>query len=240
MTDTGEEGAADLDVIPSKERHQITEWQEAMRTGRHFNDLLIRLRGIALPVLVAAGGLVTTVDLDLTVRVALAVPVGAFFFVAGLLALLLWKWVKGVEGTDTNGEPQSDSRKFERRAYWLLVAALVAFPAAALIRWWRDERAVSTVELGIESFLVFVAAVMVSAVYILDRYYYFRLLIGAVRRATLLEKHIGFRLTRTITHETDPAKASVAVTALYGIPVAIGVLVAGVLLWLSVDPGSAR
>ena len=53
---------------------------------------------------------------------------------------------------------------------------------------------------------------ILGALYLLDRFYYYKLLLGAVNRARDLEEVLGFRLSTAITDLTSPRQSAVVVT----------------------------
>lgn len=63
-----------------------------------------------------------------------------------------------------------------------------------------------------------VAVILLIALYAMDRFYYYKLLIGAVSRLVVLEKSLGFKITDT-TSEFMPRKyATNLITFFYSLP----------------------
>jgi hypothetical protein len=204
----------------------LQEWHAALETARHFNDLLIRLRGIALPVTLSAAAFAAGADLSTTwsgVRVEWLISAFGVGFVA--LALMLtvafWQHRRGDPG---RGEDLSaDPLTLEWMIYGLV--ALGPGVAACILVARRDAGDVAAPDLPVEIPLLAFAMVVATLVYLLDRYYYFRLLIGAAGRAEDIEKTLGFRLTSTVTTTTPSAPARLLITLLYVVPVMCGMAV---------------
>jgi len=77
-----------------------------------------------------------------------------------------------------------------------------------------------------------VAVVLLIALYAMDRFYYYKLLIGAVSRLVVLEKSLGFKITDT-TSEFMPRKyATNLITFYYSLPGIILLVISCVSLYL--------
>lgn len=210
-----------------------------MATSRHFNDLLMKLRGLALPLVVGAGGVVTSAKLNgelplvpLWVLVLIPLALG----VSGLLAVGL---AAHHTPAGTSGGPSASAHSLEWDGY-RLAASMPLLTAVGMIGWAicvNGHSSAARVRVPLQIPLVFLAVLTAVTVYLLDRYYYFRLLIGAVLRAEALEHELGFGLTSSITEATPDIPSRLVVTALYGVPIIVGLL--GLMLALIVISGQS-
>lgn len=214
-------------VAPSQPDHRVSEleWHQALETGRHFNDLLIRLRGLALPLLVAAAGLAASQDFavvwsDVNVQ-AMAVACIA----AGLLVVaILWRARSEKPSEALATEPPSLKLDAEPHPVeWVTCgsfALLLLVDGAILFT--RSWNGTATMTVPVVIPLLALAVLLVTAVYALDRYYYFRLLVGAASRAHELEQAMDMKLTASITQSAPVTPARLLISALYLIPIAVG------------------
>ncbi len=134
----------------------------------------------------------------------------------GLLVLPAFLvWGKG-GGRASDSMPMTNAEK----VMWALVP--LAAVAAAVAFWvlrWQDK-----IELGLgyslsaRPIVLFFALAVLVVLYVLDRFYYYKLLMGAVGRAAELEEALGFRMTKTITNFVLPQHAATTITLLYFVP----------------------
>lgn len=199
----------------------LVEWKEALATERHFDDLLIRFRSIALPLLVAVATLGPSV-FDVTFKA----PLWFSIVIANgiLLSALMMNGVAWRQHDSPEDPPTARAHILELWAY----AAFMLPPAVVIValpsRWLLDDSAPSQTNIPIAVPIVLVTVVLVLLVYLLDRYYYYPLLIGAVRRATALEDDdkLPFQLTHTISRAASNTSSRVLITALYVVPTLVG------------------
>lgn len=193
------------------------EWEIVISVAQHFNDLLMRLRAFGLPLLgtIAGAGLALGLNNsfaripDWACAVFVGVNVVAVVF---LVPFMLYgrKWVddKKVEITTT-----------EQVMWWsvplLAVAMAIGFSYLCLSDT-IDLTEHHTLNAG--PLILFFALAVLIVLYIVDRFYYYKLLMGAVNRATTLEKKLGYEMTTTITEYIRPQEAASIITLLYFLP----------------------
>lgn len=212
---------------------QLEEWKYSMENARHFNDLLMRLRMLGLPIVItlAAGGFAASaLDAEVVVQVW---EVHIILLVIALLALI------GIGSHTINKQRKKNLGKGELQfsplefVMWIVFFSILTIP---LINAGMDlSESTSTyfsnqVGFTITTFALIGAVTLLIALYFMDRFYYYKLLIGSITRLTELEQSLGFRITCT-TSECIPQKHSqVLVTLFYGIPGAILLALALMLL----------
>ena len=65
---------------------------------------------------------------------------------------------------------------------------------------------------------ILAAVVLLASLYIMDRFYYYKLLIGAVNRLAELEEGLGFEITARTSHFIPSEYATSIVTFFYCLP----------------------
>jgi len=231
-----------MQEVPTKpSRTELEEWRMTLQTAQHFNDLLLRVRAFGLPLIVTVAGAGFALGLNGEIRgveqwvVATLITLSAAVLPGGAVYLLHREgW--GTVPNRASGVALTGALEGSERLLWWLAILVGFFSGAA---YWAlvvmghidlgDSETFSTAPLV----LLFAVAVLL-ALYFLDRFYYYKLLLGAVNRASHLEKRFGFRLTDTITEITAPRQSATIVTLLYFIP---GILACTlVFLFVVLDP----
>lgn len=169
------------EVSPDDLPHVIEVWKKTVDVQQHFNDLELRIRNFAISLLVAVVGAAALVTKEnIAIRVGL-IP-----------ALLLGLgWLAAIEINLRSKEPS------KKRRYWSLVVAMLAAVAAILVRVLFDG---PILNVPVGSVIIAAGAVGWLAFYFMDKYWYHRLLYGAVKEGVELEKVITARIpTRGLT-----------------------------------------
>jgi hypothetical protein len=209
----------------SRTERRLREWQTAMQVAQHFNDLLMRLRSFGLPLLVTVGAVGFAFSLDRRVEQVPNWAAGAILSVNAVLMLAVVVLLLPREGW---GRPSEEARdypikgglEFWEKVMWCLPPV---FAAATAVSYWLlvPFRPINLTEKEACSagvpVLVFGLTVLV-VLYALDRFYYYKLLLGAVNRSSELEKQLSFTLTDTITALTAPKQSATIVTLIYFLP----------------------
>jgi len=222
-------------------RGQLEEWRMALQEAQHFNDLLLRLRAFGLPLIATVAGAGFALGLDVEIRqVDQWVPAAFVTFnallVPGAAVYLLFRQGWGRVPERAAGLGLTGVLVGWERSLWCL-AALVAV-CWAVVYW--SLAAVGEIDLTeAQTFsaaplvLLFALAVLL-VIYFLDRFYYYKLLLGAVNRASQVERDLKFRLTDTITAVTAPHQSAAIVTLVYFVPGMLAYMV--LLLFVVLNP----
>jgi len=204
---------------------QYAEWEMALFVTQHFNDLLMRLRSFGLPLLVTVGAVGFALSLDRQMadvpNWAIAALLTTNASIVGLvLARLLRRPGWGVAPETAKQCDIQGGLEFWEQVMWCI---LLVFAVAAAGSYW-GLASVDRVDLTAEQTLSAGAPVLLFGLtilivlYALDRFYYYKLLLGAVNRASTLERQLQFRLTDTITALTAPHQSATIVTLIYFLP----------------------
>jgi hypothetical protein len=207
----------ELNIGTKKGDPRYDEWQMVVTTAQHFNDLLMRLRAFGLPVVGTIAGAGFTLGLnnkfadvpDWTSAVVVSVnAVGVSLLVVFLLFVRHW-----------GSEQYSPLNAAEKTMWWSVVVVALGMAVA----FWSlrcagritltDEHALNAGPL-----ILFFALAVLIVLYALDRFYYYKLLLGAVSRATELEEGLGYKMTRAISEHIQPQHAASIITLLYYLP----------------------
>lgn len=182
--------------------YAVDVWKKVVDVQQHFNDIELRIRNFALTLfaaVVGAGGL--ALQNGTTVRLPAAAMVGG----GGLLALLLSVWImslpKAVKPPDgeTDGQKeqpeQRDKNGRTRKVYRkviLGIGTVVLFVMLGILRSNEWLPYYWNVTLGA---LIFGAGVVAwAAFFFMDKYWYHRLLLGAVYHGIDIETRYADRL----------------------------------------------
>lgn len=213
--------------LPLHKHLQLEEWRVAREYARHFDDLLLRLRTFGIPIVVTILGagiaFGTQVKSD-------QIPISYFTF-GILFTFLLPVLVLALLLIPSSSESaSSNSNDLNTKATWfeaILGFIWVAFPVVVYLITLSNEG--TSVFFGNSRHVTFPATIAITifalallvGLYGLDRFYYFRLLIGAVNRSKTLEVKLGFELGTEIARSTVHDVSKNVITLLYFLP-AIG------------------
>lgn len=225
-----------MTTLTARTQLRLEEWRGALDNARHFNDLLIRMRAFGIPIVVtvmgAGLGFATSVSLGpvsvmwasvVTLVLAMLLPIYVALFFRSECDSLRPTWVEWVEMAILEG---------------VLVAALV-FTASryGTVMFGNGAQITFPVSMAVALF----GLALLCGLYVMDRYYYFNLLVAAVTRARALECELEFSLTKTISDLTPIFAAKNVITTIYFLPafgIIVTILVLGYMdLWRIVVPG---
>lgn len=204
----------------------LIEWQEALRNARSFNTLLLQLRGFGIPIVITimGGGVAFASNIDIP-----NIPV-TYASIALVVIAFLLVFILVVIGQALQQTPDTALSGFEKSEGYVLIAIpLLAVILTTCFRY-RDlvSGAFVVANPGVIGIVLF-ALILLLGLYGIDRCYYYRMLIGAVKRAAELEALQGFELTSSVAKETPPEHAKTLITTMYWLP-ALGALSAAVVL----------
>ncbi|MCK4787855.1 MAG: hypothetical protein KAV87_29140 [Desulfobacteraceae bacterium] len=220
-------------MVRGKKEYALEEWKVAMENARHFNDLLIRLRMLGLPMVItlfiagiAAAHLVDNIELW-----KWAMPL----FLATLslfgIGAIIWHTknkgrfkIKRAENKREHEENQSPSLPFSffELVCWVIFVSIISASSAnnliALVTNRETLSFLNVSSVSITPLAILPAVVLLVALYSMDRFYYYELLIGAVNRLSGLEKDLSYSITDTTSRFIPRDRATNLVTFFYGLP----------------------
>jgi uncharacterized membrane protein len=225
----------------------LNEWKVAMENARHFNDLLIRFRMLGLPMVttlsvaaIASGQFVTEIEMWKWV-----IPVIALCISISALTALSWHTIQKLRFSykkaenkkehEIKQEPPLPIYWFEFILWAIFVLIISIFSAVNIYDLVSSKESLAfsnTATYSLVPIGLIVAVVLLIALYTMDRFYYYKLLIGAVSRLVVLEKSLGFKITDT-TSEFVPRKyATNIITFFYSLPGIVLLIISCVSLYL--------
>ncbi|MCH7484174.1 MAG: hypothetical protein IIA90_03385 [Chloroflexi bacterium] len=192
---------------PASEKIRLKEWENARLAIDRFDQLLMTIRTFGLPVIatVVGGGVAIGQDQPRVhvvseVTAAMAAGMGAVFLVC---ILLIWRRLLTRAGI----------RWFEHILMWGVVGSSFFWCVKLLD---RDPS-----EFLLSGPVLVAGGLILFSVYLLDRFYYTGLVIGAVDRAKELERELGMELTERIGQAIPNVTYTMLPTVFYLIPVLI-------------------
>ncbi|SRR6266404_2426092 len=211
----------------SSTQYLMPEWKEALKNARSFNTLLLQLRGFGIPIVITilGGGFAFASNIDIP---KIPVKYGSITLILG--AALLLVIVALINSAAKAGTGDTGLTKVEKAQGAILCLALIG-PLALTAYVYPHEFFGSTFSMsnpGVIGTTLFALSLLLG-LYGIDRCYYYKLLIGGVKRARDLEDSFGFRLTKTIGDVTPLTHSKSLITTMYWLP-AFGALVAVVML----------
>lgn len=205
----------------------LEEWKVAYAAAMHFNDLLMRLRTLGLPAIITITGGATAYTLNInSVSWGMKqVFVGIILFVLSICLTWLVHWLFGRDyvGKSPGGDEVVKSiclQKYEKHMWRIVLIVTYFFTAAFWIRKWWSMYVPEDVSIGV--FLIAFGLILLVSFYVLDRFYYYCLLIGAVTRLQQIESVLSFEVTATISKVAPRRRSAVVITAFYFLPGIIG------------------
>jgi len=229
---------------------KLEEWKVAMENARHFNDLLIRFRGFGMPMVItiavagiASMGLGNIMTLWKWTNPFIAWLLALFGIVyLGLYSCSRFRAYRRKEKhEEEDKKSQNPPLPFYRQelvVWWTFFLLLLAFAIVVTIQLVLSHESLSlsnTALYPITPAVLDGSMLLLIALYFMDRFYYYKLLVGAVSRAAELEESLEFEVTARTTDFIPRRWATNLVTLFYGIP-AIILLIATLLTMVLVTP----
>lgn len=200
----------------------LSEWHSALGVAMHFNDLLMRLRGLGITAVVTIMGAAVAFGMSAQIT---DVPKLVIVGVLGTASIVGAVFTHRVEGWS------EQARAGLGRIENLMLSSLVFVFVVGLVwyswRTWQERQEGFYSDIPVALPITAFALSLLLTFYILDRFYYFRLLLGAITRLEEIERQgdESFRLTQAITEMTPRGLASAVVTLLYYIPALAGTII---------------
>lgn len=198
---------------------KLDEWKCATDSAMHFNDLLMRLRMLGLPMvitIIGVGMFVLGEGNSITFYEGLVDIVG---LIIGLVIFIFVLVSRFREDWKPNHNFPVPLYRWEF-VCWILVpfTIIVYFSLAVVFDIFLDKGFYTYKEYPIGALIILAGLALLSALYALDRFYYYKLLVGAINRATELEPQLGFKLTERISRSITQPQATRLITWFYWVP----------------------
>ena len=211
----------------SDETLPLEEWKAALENARSFNTLLLQLRGFGIPVVITimGGGVAFASKIDTP-----TIPVKYASIILTLIAIFLFLIMRAIYVAAKEGIGGTELTR--REIFEGVIFGLIPiFGLGISLLFYRKDffnNAFTVSSPGVIGTLLFALSLLLG-LYGIDRCYYYKLLIGAVKRARELEDSFGFSLTKTIGDVTPLKHSKNFITLVYWLP-ALGAFTAVVIL----------
>lgn len=208
------------------------EYKIASANAVHFNDLLLRLRMLGLPstmTIVGAGtvllGSKLYISLTTGILNVVGLSVGIILAIVMLLLFIRKDW--------RPDHPFPVPLYWEERISWMLVPlTIIGSFTWALIRDCSAIGFATEKNYPLGAFVILIGIGLMASLYALDRFYYYKLLLGAVHRTVELEKVLSFHLSERISESIDQINATRLITWFYWVPGFFGLCASLVIIQL--------
>lgn len=204
--------------------NHVTEWKVAMENARHFNDLLIRFRmsGLTVVITLSLAGIASHQFVGNIQLWAWALPLTTLVITIFAWVALAWHTVQKVKRRATpHVLPELPLFPIEFGLWAIFVAFASYFTCNIICRLVSSTLSLSfgsVAAYSITPIALLVAVVLLIALYVMDRFYYYKLLIGAVTRLGDLEEELHFEITAITNRAMPLAHATNLVTFFYALP----------------------
>jgi len=224
--------------------YQLEEWKTTMENARHFNDLLIRFRMLGLPMVItlAVAGIAFSNIIQKISLWVWGVPCIALIIALLLSIAFIMHTIQKIKGVCSVDKEQRKGLEEKQKPplpfYWIEMLVWLMF--ISLFWWFSIGNIVNLVKGGSSisfdnvslfspiTITVFSSVVLLMALYFMDRFYYYKLLLGAVSRLLALEECLKFEVTVTTSKFIPGKYATNLVTTFYGLPGLILLMICGV------------
>ena len=210
----------------------ITEWKVSMENARHFNDLLIRFRMFGLPMVVtlsiagiASSQFVASIELWKFTMPLVTLSIS----ISGLVALfwhtirkLKFEKVANKEEHERKQEPPLLISWFETILWAIFVLTISVF---TVVNFYNAAGYSNTTTYSLAPIVLIAAVTLLIVLYTMDRFYYYKLLIGATSRLVVLEKSLEYGITETTNKFIPRDYATNLITFFYSLPGIILVMI---------------
>jgi len=220
-------------MVRGKKEYSLEEWKVAMENARHFNDLLIHFRMLGLPMVItlAVAGIAAARLVDNIELWKWGIPLlSAIFSLFGIVTIiwhttskLIFQKKQAIQkkGHDESQSPPLLFSPFELVSWIIFMFIFSWYSASSLFALVTNSESLSFSNISSVSLtpLALIAAVvLLLALYSMDRFYYYELLIGAVSRLTDLETSLSYSITATTSKFIPRERATNLITFFYGLP----------------------
>ena len=237
------EGRADLSSRGNRLSEEFESWKTTVEVQMHFNEMLMRLRttGLSIAITVLGGSVILYRTVEQPLRVWPGLILLLLVIFTGFVFWGVGRFLSQIKGSKVTVEGIGEMEvpgytKLEKWLLWLVPGISSVYFICLLIRYWHlyGVRYLFTVErhYSIAVFGVVFALTLLASLFVLDRAYYFRLLLGAVLAAEKLEEKGHFKLAKTISVTVKKPQAATLLTLYYWLPGFMGSLFLLLLLFL--------
>ncbi len=214
----------------------LIEWKGAMENARHFNDLLIRFRMLGLPMVItlsvagiAANKFITGIELWKWTMPLITLSI----FILGIVTLCLHTYRKLRYEKVANEEEHEKKQDPPLLVSWfetLLWGIFVLIVAIITAIGFSNSASSNIITYSLTPIALIAAVTLLITLFTMDRFYYYKLLTGAISRLVVLEESLGFNITETTSKFIPRKRATNLISFFYCLPGIILIIFTGVSL----------
>lgn len=216
-----------------EKEYSLEEWKVAMENARHFNDLLIRFRMLGLPMVItlAVAGIAAASLVEDIVVWKWGIPIlSAVFAMFGIIAITWHTSGKIIfrmkEKLNKGNHEKSQSppllfNLFELACWIIFTFILSWYSGSHLLILAENSESLSfsnVSSISLSPLALIAAVVLLVALYSMDRFYYYELLLGAVSRLSKIESSLNYSITDTTSRFIPRERATNLITFFYVLP----------------------
>ena len=212
----------------NRKKDNLEEWKMTYRATMQFNDLLMRLRTLGFPAVmtVTGGGVVYSFAGRINAFRILTWVLGLALTLSAAVLLVLFIWLLHRPYV---GRIRSEPEIFDICLWPLEIGCWAIIPSTALIYaiiFWVNKGSIlnNYASIPLAVFVLAFGLMLMVSLYFLDRFYYYCLLMGAVKRLEELEDDLNYQVSHKISWLTPRHRSAAATTLLYFLPGMIGYL----------------
>lgn len=220
-------------MVRDEKEYTLEEWKVAMENTRHFNDLLMRFRMLGLPMVItlsvagiAAAHLLDNIELWKW-GMPLLLTAFSLFGITAIIwhttSKLIFQMKQAIQNKE-HEESQSPPLLFSyfELACWIIFVSIISwYSASSLFALVANNESLSFSNISnvpLTPLVLIAAVILLVALYSMDRFYYYELLLGSVSRLSDLETSLGYGITETTSRFIPRKRATNLITFFYGIP----------------------
>ena len=197
-----------------KNKNIYKQWEKIIDTQMHFNDMLMRLRtlGLSMVITIIGAGILfinsKNVGSDFTLKPLTFITL--FFSINLICGYLLNR------GFLHKSFIASTSKTEVRTLIFIYVLPWIVF---VYFTYNICRNTIDSIVIPLGTIITGVGVMLLISLYLLDRFYYYELLVGAVNQGTKIEKHSEeLYLSTNLSKQVELKEASKVVTLYYALP----------------------
>lgn len=195
------------------------KWSTIIKTQMHFNEMIIRLRTVGLSLVITIMGAGFYLGFNKTNNFTLSKTL--FIIVLSLIILVILHLV-------IRAIRKKSFSKVKRRTEKGLLWIIIIIPTIFLFYFAFYIENPILIPMG--SIISASGIVLLFSLYLLDRFYYYELLVGAVKEGREFESGLDVSLSEKLTECVNEKEAGKIVTLYYCLPAICGITI--IFLWI--------
>jgi hypothetical protein len=197
-----------------RDEFQLKIWTKIIDTQMHFNEMLIRMRTIGLSIVITIIGAGVVTQRPGGNDTHFEVGIGTFLILFALVNLLCGYLLK--QGMHNHSFLKSTSHTEKNSLLFVYFIPWFVW-LYFIFKFCSSHLQYVSIPIGV--FISSGGLLLLISLYLLDRFYYYELLLGAVEQGHKIEsKHEQFSLTNPLSERVTKFESSKIVTVYYMLP----------------------